>query len=120
MWQTILKEKTESDLSNWMGLILSEGYFVDQIYMKDKDFPLGRPWDTLTGRYRIFWDDNENTWTEEQEKAGTPKGPNNPYYAPATHPDEYTDFKVTEDNDLEFIAGNRKFWNKVYRWYNGN
>ena len=55
MWQTILKEKTESDLSNWMGLILSEGYFVDQIYMKDKDFPLGRPWDTLTGRYRIFW-----------------------------------------------------------------
>ena len=57
---------------------------------------------------------------EEQEKAGTPKGPNNPYYAPATHPDEYADFKVTEDNDLEFIAGNREFWNKVYRWYNGN
>ena len=117
-WFDIIKYSVE-DLQNWMGGVLQEGYFIDQIYMNDKNFPLGRPWDINTGRFRIFWNDNEYVWTKEQEEAGTPKSYDNPYYAPSTHPDEYADFKVIENNDLEFVDGNRDFWNKVYVKFGG-
>mgnify|MGYP003667227436 CR=1 FL=1 len=127
-WFNIIKYYVD-DIKNWMGEALQEGYSVDRIYMDDTNFPLGRPWDSSTGRYRIFWKDNEQVWTKEQEEAGTPKSRDNPYYAPNTHPDEYADFKVilgqwskhqategytSDNNDLEFVGGNRDFWNKAY------
>tara|TARA_R100000656_G_C3926347_1_gene123908 strand:+ start:258 stop:638 length:381 start_codon:yes stop_codon:yes gene_type:complete len=119
MWFDVIKvdyddkKKIEHQLGAWMALLLDEGYFYDSIYMDDRRFPEGRPWNTNTGRVRIFLIQNERDWIKEQAEAGTPQSISNPYYAPATHPDEYADFS-TKGGDLKFIAGSKKFWDKAY------
>ena len=111
--------KSQEHLAEWWTKCMRHGYFIDMIYMDDPKFPKGRPWhiNARTGRYRIFPQQNETDWSIEQEKAGTPKSTDNPYYAPRDNPDEYADFMVNAQNNLIFLDGNLNFWHPLLQWY---
>ena len=93
-WKNILKySNSEMKMALWMQQLLGMGYSFDHIEITNK-FPLGRPTDVKTGRYRVF------LWSDEEGHENFPFTQENPFYAPKHAKNPWADFSIHEGTDL--------------------